>query len=95
MGFLARLGAGFALSGAVKWLMAAGIAAMVAGAVYGLIEYGAFLRGSKVDRLIMEDVKKNRELNYKVDRATIDNDAALTLKLQEIDRTWLSDQSSP
>lgn len=88
MGFLARLGLGFLGGAAVKWIAAAGIAAAVAAIAFGLIEYGIHLRTAKVEALIQADVKKNRDANFTVDRKTIDKDAALTLKLQEIDQTW-------
>ena len=95
MGFLARLGIGMAAGGAITWLAAAGIAAAIAAIGFGLIEYGIFLRASKVQDQILQEVKINRERNFQVDRKTIDKDSILRERLDEIERTWAPPKPIP
>lgn len=86
--FLTRILGGAVAGTAIRWVAAAGIAAAVTALGFGLIEYGISLRAAKVQEQLMEQTKINRERNFTVDRSTISKDAALTLKLQEIEQTW-------
>lgn len=95
MAFLGRIFGGIIGGAAIKWLAAAGIAAAIAGTAFALIEYGIHLRAAKVKDQINEMVKENRDRNFTVDRKTIDRDAALTLRLQEIDQKWSGKEQLP